>query len=191
MRETTQKPVQSEMLDSFNGERSSNGMLASLFSIIPGVGILAAVTGDLVATAAISSASQNAHDADQAKQAEASTYKEVQAVEFKFDDGEVINIPVYVASGMLYKVGRRLNAMVSPKYGTVALGRGVLFWSVPTVGESDYDLHCRIDNAEDRKTLLNSTVGLVDEARIVNAKERRLAAIQAPKTDEVAVNGTK
>lgn len=66
--------------------------------------------------------------------------------------------------------------MVCAKYGTVSLGRGVLFWSVPAVSKSDDDLYCRIDNSVDRKSLLNSTVGLVEEDRILNAKKRHAEA---------------
>jgi len=68
------------------------------------------------------------------------------------------------------------NAAVTPKYGTVSLGRGVLFWSVLAVSESNYDLYCRTDNSVDRKSLLSSTVGLVEEDRILNAKKRHAEA---------------
>jgi outer membrane lipoprotein SlyB len=183
MRESTQKPIPSEIADESNVPRSSGGIFGQILANIPGVGILAAAAGDAVAGAVVGSAISRSNDADMAKQAEAGKYKNVQAIEFKFDDGEVVNIPVFVRSGLLYQVGKRLNAMVSPKYGSLTIGIGELFSSKAEIGDSNYNTFCRIDNAEARKAALAPFKNLVDESRIANASERRqvlAATVNAP-----------
>jgi hypothetical protein len=186
LRESTQMPLPSELQDEYGAPRTSGGVVLQLLSYVPGVGAITAVAGELAAGAAISAVSSNLQDVEKAKQAASATYKDVMAVEFRFDDGLVVNIPVYVVSGMRYKVGARLNAMVSPKYGSVALGANILFAGMPDVGDSDYNVACRIDDAQARAVALEPLKSLVDEARIVNAKERRLAAAPVPKAEEVA-----
>jgi hypothetical protein len=191
LRESTQKPLPSELADGYGAPRTSGGVVFQVLSYLPGVGVAAAVAGEVVASAGISAVSSKLQEADRAKQAETAQYKDVMAVEFRFDDGEVINIPVYVVSGMRYKVGARLNAMISPKYGNLALGANILFAGMPEVGDPDYNPACRIDDVEARASALEPLKSLVDEARIVNTKERRFAATPAPKTDEIAVSGSK
>lgn len=186
LRESTQMPLPSELQDMYNAPRTSGGVVLQALSYVPGVGAVAAVAGELVAGVAISAVSGNMQDAERAKQAANATYKDVLAVEFRFDDGTTINIPVYVVSGMRYKVGARLNAMVSPKYGNVALGNNGLFAGMPDVGDSDYNVQCRIDDTQARAAALEPLKSLVDEARIVNAGERRLAVAPAPKAEEIA-----
>lgn len=186
LRESTQMPLPSELQDEYGAPRTSGGLVLQLLSYVPGVGSITAVAGEIAAGAAISAVSSSMQDVERAKQAASATYKDVMAVEFRFDDGLVVNIPVYVVSGMRYKVGARLNAMVSPKYGSVALGANILFAGMPDVGDSDYNVECRIDNAEARKAALEPLKSLVDEARIANAKERRFAAAPAPKLEDVA-----
>jgi hypothetical protein len=176
LRESTQKPLPSELADEYGGPRASGGFVLQVLSAIPGVGVAAAVTGEVVASAGISAVSSNLQEADRVKQAESAKYKDVMAVEFRFDDGETINIPVYVVSGMRYKVGARLNAMISPKYGNLALGANVLFAGMPEVGDPDYNPACRIENPEARKATLNSVRNLIDEARMANPNERRTPA---------------
>lgn len=183
MRESTQRPLASELADEYGAPRTSGGTVGQILSYVPGVGLLGAVVGEVVASVALEAASSNLQAADRAKQESKATYKDVRAVEFKFDDGEVVNIPVYVVSGMRYKAGARLNAMVSPKYGQFALGANVLFASVPDIGDKDYNQGCQIDNAEARKAILDSVKTLVDESRIAKASERRVvvaAAVIAP-----------
>jgi hypothetical protein len=133
--------------------------------------------GDLVGGAIVSTVSSNINEADRKQQIENATFKNVQAIEFQFDDGEVINIPIYVVSGMRYKPGVRLNAMVSPRYGNIALGENVLFGAIPEVGESDYIGPCRIDDPAVRKITLDASKNLVDENRIVDPQNRRLVAL--------------
>jgi len=174
LRESTQKPLPSEMAEQYGGPRTSGGVVLQILSNIPGIGIAAAVAGEVVASAGISAVSSSLQDADRAKQAETATYKDVMAVEFRFDDNEVINIPVYVVSGMRYKVGARLNAMISPRYGNLALAANVLFAGMPDVGDSDYNLACRIDDPEARKVALEPLKSLVNESQIVKPSERRL-----------------
>jgi hypothetical protein len=186
LRESTQMPLPSELQDEYGAPRTSGGVILQLLSYVPGVNVASAIAGEVVGGAAISAVSSSLQDAEKAKQAASATYKDVMAVEFRFDDGVVINIPVYVVSGMRYKVGARLNAMVSPKYGSVALGANIMFAGMPDVGDSDYNVACRIDDAQAREKALEPLKSLVDEARIVNAKERRLAAAPAPKAEEVA-----
>ena len=184
-------PLPSELQDEYGAPRTSGGVILQLLSYVPGVNVASAIAGEVVGGAAISTVSSSLQDAERAKQAASATYKDVMAVEFRFDDGVVINIPVYVVSGMRYKVGARLNAMVSPKYGSVALGANILFAGIPDVGDSDYNAACRIDNAQVRAAALEPLKNLVDEARIVNAKERRVAVVPTPKSDDVAVTGAK
>jgi hypothetical protein len=191
LRESTQMPLPSELQDEYDGPRSSGGVVLQLLSYVPGIGRVAAVAGEMAASAAISTVSSSMQDAERARQAASMTYKNVMAVEFRFDDGLAVNIPVYVVSGMRYKVGARLNAMVSPKYGSVALGANILFAGIPAVGDSDYSVACRIDDAQARAAALEPLKGLVDEARIVNAKERRIAAAQIPKSDAIAATEAK
>lgn len=191
LRESTQMPLPSELQDEYGAPRTSGGVILQLLSYVPGVNVASAIAGEVVGGAAISTVSSSLQDAERAKQAASATYKDVMAVEFRFDDGVVINIPVYVVSGMRYKVGARLNAMVSPKYGSVALGANILFAGIPDVGDSDYNAACRIDNAQVRAAALEPLKNLVDEARIVNAKERRVAVVPTPKSDDVAVTGAK
>ena len=191
LRESTQMPLPSELQDEYGAPRTSGGVILQLLSYVPGVNVASAIAGEVVGGAAISTVSSSLQDAEKAKQAASATYKDVMAVEFRFDDGVVVNIPVYVVSGMRYKVGARLNAMVSPKYGSVALGADILFAGIPDVGDSDYNAACRIDNAQVRAAALEPLKNLVDEARIVNAKERRVAVVPTPKTDDVAVTGAK
>lgn len=185
LRESTQLPLPSELQDEYGAPRTSGGEVLQVLGYVPGVSVVAALAGELVAGAAISTISSNMQDAERAKQVASATYKDVMAVEFRFDDGLVVNIPVYVVSGMRYKVGARLNAMVSPKYGSVALGANILFAGIPDVGDSDYNVACRIDDARAREAALEPLKSLVDEARIVNSKERRLAAVLVPKPAEV------
>ena len=191
LRESTQMPLPSELQDEYGAPRTSGGVILQLLSYVPGVNVASAIAGEVVGGAAISTASSSLQDAEKAKQAASATYKDVMAVEFRFDDGVVVNIPVYVVSGMRYKVGARLNAMMSPKYGSVALGANILFAGMPDVGDSDYNVACRIDDAQAREKALEPLKSLVDEARIVNAKERRVAVVPTPKTDDVAVTGAK
>ena len=179
MRESTQKPISSDLTDSYGGASSTGGSVFQVLSQLPGVGFFAAAAGDMVADVVVSSVSSSVRAADKDKQIASKKYKDVQAVEFRFDDGEVINIPMMVVSGMLYKTGRRLNAMVSPTYGNLNLGIGVMFTSTPSVGDSDYKEVCRIDSPEARKALLESVRNAVDESQIVEPGERRLAATTA------------
>jgi hypothetical protein len=187
MRDSTQKPISSELADDYNAPRSSGGFFGQILANIPGVGLLAAAVGDAVADAVVHSVSSSLKEADMAKQAEVAKFKDFKAVEFKFDDGEVVNIPVYVVSGMLYKAGRRLNAMSSPKYGNLTLGLGVMFSSEAELGGSDYSTFCRIDNVEARTAALAPFRNLVDESQIVNASERR-EVVAAAAIPPVAVN---
>jgi hypothetical protein len=183
MRESTQKPISSELADEYNVPRIGGGFFGPIFGFIPGVGLSTAVAGDVVVSAVANTISSSLKEADMAKQAETAKYKDVQAIEFKFDDGEVVNIPVYVVSGMRYKVGGRLNAMISPKYGNIALGANVFFASVPDVGDKDYKPGCRIDNVEVRRAALEDARTMVDESWIVNPSERRqllAVAVLAP-----------
>lgn len=177
LRETTQQSLPTELRDGYGGSRTSGGQIGQVLNAIPGVGIVGAVVGDLVGGAIVSAVSSNLNEADRNKQIETATFKNVQAIEFQFDDGEVINIPIYVVSGMRYKVGTRLNAMVSPKYGNIALGQNVLFGAIPEIGDADYNLACRIDDAEARKVVLESAKNLIDESRIVDPQIRRLVAV--------------
>jgi hypothetical protein len=186
LRASTQMPLPSELQDEYGAPRTSGGVVLQLLSYVPGVGAITAVASEIAAGAAISAMSSSKQDVEKAKQAASATYKDVMAVEFRFDDGLVVNIPVYVVSGMRYKVGARLNAMVSPKYGSVALGANILFAGVPDVGDSDYNVACRIDDAQARAVALEHLKSLVDETRIVNAKERRITDVPAPKVEEVA-----
>ena len=185
LRESTQEPVPSEVQDDYRGPRRSGGTFFQILRVIPGVGAVAAVAGEVVADVAISTISANAQAADRAKQAAAQKYDDVQAVEFRFDDGVVINMPVYVVSGMRYKVGTRLNAMISPKYRTVALSLNPLFGGVPDVGDKDYNVACRIDDPQARAEALEPMKHLVDEAQIVDPKERRQVEAAAPKAEDV------
>lgn len=187
LRESTQKPIQSEVRDEFDVPRSGGNLFLQVLSIVPGVSAAAAIASDVTANAAISVVGSNAHNAEKAKQEESAKYKDVMAVEFRFDDGEVINIPVFVANVMRYKVGARLNAMISPKYGQPVLGTNPMFAGVPKVGDSDYNVACRIDDAQAREKALEPLKSLVDEDRIVNAKERRPAATSLSKTDDAPV----
>lgn len=191
LRDSTQMPLPSELQDEYGAPRTSGGVVLQLLSYVPGVSAVAAMAGELAAGATISAVSSSMQDVERAKQAASATYKDVMAVEFRFDDGLLVNIPVYVVSGMRYKVGARLNAMVSPKYGSVALGANILFAGMPNVGDSDYNVACRIEDAQARAAALEPLKGLVDEARIVNANERRLAAAQVPKADAVAATDDK
>jgi hypothetical protein len=184
LRESTQKPLPSELADEYGAPRTSGGVVLQILSNIPGIGIAAAVAGEVVASAGISAVSSSLQEADRAKQAETATYKDVMAVEFRFDDNEVINIPVYVVSGMRYKVGARLNAMISPRYGNLALAANVLFAGMPDVGDSDYNPACRIDDPETRKVALEPLKSLVNEAHIVKPSERRLTTSTPPKITE-------
>lgn len=176
LRESTQMPLPSELQDEYGAPRTSGGVVLQLLSYVPGISRVAAVAGELAAGAAISTVSSSMQDAERAKQAASATYKDVMAVEFRFDDGLVVNIPVYVVSGMRYKVGARLNAMVSPKYGSVALGANILFAGMPNVGDSDYNVACRIDDAQARAAALEPLRSLVDEARIVKPNEQHMPA---------------
>lgn len=191
MRESTQMPLSSELRDGYTAPRRSGGLFLQILSSLPGVGAATAIAGEIAADVTINMASSMLQDAERLKQAESTIYKDIQAVEFQFDDGIVINVPLYVVSGMRYKVGARLNAMVSPKYGTMALGANILFASIPEVGDADYAKDCRIDNAEARMAMLEKIKATVKEDRIVNPKERRLVVISLPKTDDVEVNGAK
>lgn len=176
LRESTQKPIPSELADEYGGPRSTGGSVFQVLSQVSGVGFLAAAAGELVADAAVSTVSSSIQDADKKKQAATATYKDVQAVEFRFDDGQVINVPMMVVGGMRYKVGARLNAMVSPQYGGLVLGMNVMFSSIPSVGDSDYNEYCRIDDPEQRNALLEPARNAVVESRIVDPSERRVAA---------------
>ena len=176
MRESTQKPISSDMTDSYGGASSTGGSVFQVLNQLPGVGFLAAAAGEMVADVVVSSVSSKVNAADKEKQIAKNKYKDIQAVEFRFDDGEVINIPMMVVSGMLYKNGKRLNAMVSPTYGNLNLGIGVMFTSTPSVGDSDYKEVCRIDDPEARKALLEPVRNAVDESQIVEPSERRVAA---------------
>ena len=186
MRETKQQPIQSELKDEYSAPRSSGGVVGQVLSFIPGVGILGAAAGELVGTLAITAVSSNAQSAERAKQAQSGDYDNVMAIEFRFDDGRVVNVPAIVKSGMRYSVGTRLNTMVSPKYGSFALGSNPVFGSAPAVGGSDYSTKCRIDDPKARKTVLDSVQNLVDESRIVKPSERRMVTLPAPVVDEVA-----
>jgi hypothetical protein len=191
LRESTQMPLPSELQDEYGGRGTQGGLVLQLLGYVPGLNMVGAIAGSAVINTGLNAVGTSIQDAEKAKQAASATYKDVMAVEFRFDDGVVINIPVYVVSGMRYKVGARLNAMVSPKYGSVALGANIMFAGMPDVGDSDYNVACRIDDAQAREKALEPLKSLVDEARIVNAKERRVAVVPTPKTDDVAVTGAK
>ena len=178
LRESTQKPISSDMADAYGGPSTGGGSVFQVLSQLPGGGFVAAFAADMVTDAVVHSVSSSQKRADLEKQIASSKYKNVQAVEFLFDDGEVINIPMMVVSGMLYKTGRRLNALVSPTYGNLNLGIGVMFTSTPSVGDSDYNVVCRIDDPEARKALIDSVKDTVDESRIVNSSERRVSTVQ-------------
>jgi hypothetical protein len=179
MRETTQESLPSELRSEYGGARTSGGQVGQIISNVPGIGILGAVAGEVIGSVMISSVSTAMNEADRKKQIETATFKNVQAIEFLFDDGEIINIPVYVVSGMRYKVGTRLNAMISPGYGNIALGANALFAAMPEKGDSDYDKKCRVDDESLRHVTFNSLRDLIDESRIVNVNERRLNASPA------------
>lgn len=181
MRETTQESLPSELRSEYGGARTSGGQVGQILSNVPGVGLLGAVVGEVVGSAMISSVSKAINDSDRADQVQKMAFKNVMAIEFRFDDGEVINIPVYVVSGMRYKVGTRLNAMISPGYGNIALGANALFAAMPDVGDSDYAKKCRIDDVSIRNATFESLKNLIDESRIVNPTERRLNASVVPK----------
>lgn len=180
LRESTQKPFLSEAADVYTDQRpdGTDSLITRLLS--PFVGVGAALVADVAATSAMSSNAEKRMQAEKEKEAATHIYKDVMAVEFRFDDGQTINIPMIVVSGMRYKVGARLNAMESPKYGHLALGINVLFAGIPTIGDSDYDAFCRIDDPERRMAVLESVNGAVDESRIVDPKLRRVATISAP-----------
>ena len=182
LRESTQMPLPSELQDEYGAPRTSGGVVLQILSYVPGINAATAVAGELAASGAISAVSSSLQYVDKAKQAASATYKDVMAVEFQFDDGLRINVPVYVVSGMRYKVGARLNAMVSPKYGSVALGANILFAGIPDIGDADYNPACRIDDPQARLAALEPIKSLVDESRIVKANERRSAAeaVQKP-----------
>lgn len=175
-------PLPSELQDEYGAPRTSGGTVLQLLSYVPGINAVTAVAGELAAGGAISAVSSSLQGLEKAKQAASATYKDVMAVEFQFDDGLRINVPVYVVSGMRYKVGARLNAMVSPKYGSVALGANILFAGMPEIGDATYNPACRIDDPQARLAALEPLKSLVDESRIVNANERRAAAeaVQKP-----------
>lgn len=60
LRESTQEPVPSEVQDGYRGPRRSGGTFFQILSGIPGVGVVAAVAGEVVADVAISAISANA-----------------------------------------------------------------------------------------------------------------------------------
>ena len=182
LRESTQMPLPSELQDEYGAPRASGGVVLQILSYVPGINAVTVVAGELAASGAISAVSSSLQDVEKAKQAASATYKDVMAVEFQFDDGLRINVPVYVVSGMRYKVGARLNAMVSPKYGSVALGANILFAGIPDIGDADYNPACRIDDPQARLAALEPIKSLVDESRIVKANERRSVAeaVQKP-----------
>ena len=174
MRESIQEPLHTEMADDYGGPKRSGGSVFLLASYIPGVGILAAAGADIVADAGIAAVSKKINAEAKAKEIEYQKFSDVKAVQFRFDDGLEINVPVMVVSGMRYKIGTRLNAMVSPRYNNLALGINALFGAMPEVGDSDYNKYCRIDNAEFRKNVLDNAKNMVNEALIVNPAERRV-----------------
>ncbi len=177
LRKSIQMPLPSELADEYGGvTRTTGGAVFQVLSAVPGVGILGAVAGDVATSIAVTPAlNSNAEEAKKAKQTATQSYENVQAVEFRFDDGQVINIPVMVVNGMRYKVGARLNAMISPTYKNIALGNNILFASVPDIGDSDYNKACRIDNPDIRNAILESVKDAVDESRIVDPSERRVS----------------
>lgn len=177
LRESIQEPFPSELSDAYGGSvRTTGSSVIQVLTQVPGVGIVGALVGDAVASFVVMPVINDSNEATAKKRfAETQAYENVRAVEFRFDDGRVINIPVMVVSGMRYKVGARLNAMVSPTYKTIALGNNILFASVPDIGDSDYNVACRIDNPEERSALLESVKNAVDESRIVDPSERRVS----------------
>ena len=178
MRESTQQPISSELRDAYGSQKTSGGGLGQVLYAIPGVGIIGAAVGQVVGAALVNSVSSNSQDSGQ-KKADVVDFKNVMAIEFRFDDGSTVNVPALVIQGMRYNVGTRLNAMVSPRYGSFALGAHPLFGAAPDVGDSNYNKMCRIDDPEARKTILESVKNMVDESRIVKPSERRMISTPA------------
>lgn len=176
LRESIQRPLPSELADAYGGPKGTGGTVFQVLSGIKGVGFLAAAAAEVVSNAGVSAVSSKINADDKAREIETEKYRDVEAVQFLFDDGTEINIPVMVVSGMRYKVGVRLNAMVSEKYKNIALGNNALFAAAPDVGDSDYKKVCRIDNENLRKDVLNGVKNIINESLIVNPWERRVIA---------------
>lgn len=176
LRESIQRPLPSELADAYGGPKGTGGTVFQVLSGIRGVGFLAAAAAEVVANAGVAAVSSKINADDKAKEVVAEKYRDVEAVQFLFDDGTEINIPVMVVSGMRYKVGVRLKAMVSNRYKNIMLGNNVMFSGVPAVGDSDYKDGCRIDNEDLRKDILFSVKNIINESLIVNPSERRVIA---------------
>lgn len=176
LRESIQRPLPSELADAYGGPKGTGGSVFQVLSGIKGVGFLAAAAAEVVANAGVAAVSSKIEAGEKVKEVETERYRDVKAVEFRFDDGMVINIPVMVVSGMRYKVGVRLNAMVTERYKTFALGNNALFAAAPDIGDSDYNEVCHIDNPILRKDILTSVGNIIKEPLIVNPNERRLTA---------------
>ncbi len=95
-------------------------------------------------------------------------YEDVMAVQFRFDDGRVVNLPMVVFSGMRYREGVRLKAYYSHLHGNLQLGYNALFDSVALPDEPGYlDACSNMLSPEQTNSLLEASAYLVDETKII------------------------
>ena len=185
MRESTQKPLPTEIADPYS--EVNYGTDGTVASVLNSQGFLrmTAFAVDVLANVARGNIEASSKNTEKAQEIATAKYRNVKAVEFRFDDGEVVNFPMMIVSGMRYKVGLRTNAMISKKYGNFAIGTNGFFANIPDLGDKDYLPKCRIDDPVARKAELDKVRYLIDEAQIVDPEERRPQPMVV-KVEEVA-----
>lgn len=147
----------------FNRSGNTNDVAGPLVSggvISLGIAVVAQIASSIYA----SKAKDKAFD-DHVK---ATEFKNVMAIWFRFDSGQEVFMPVYVASGMRYSDGVRLKAYYAKFLDNIQLGYNPIFGSMPVKGDLDYDQVCGMKvDAEIGRSIIERSESLVDESKLI------------------------
>jgi hypothetical protein len=173
IRPVNQKPFQNIRNSQVVELRLPGATVIQILSNVPGASMVgtvaAAVVSDSIATSVVESANREAEAQQEATQ----NYKGVFAVEFKFDDGRTVKLPMMVVSGMRYKPGVRLYAYRNVTLnGILQVGENALFMGLPDVGDSNYAARCSSQVAlEEADATIAAFADRVDESKIIAASD--------------------
>ena len=137
-----QKPVITDFwLNANKTANGTSGIASQIISSIPGVGFLAGAFATTVTEAVIDSARNSVAPAPDER-----NFKNVYLVKFQFDDGQIIDIPVYKDNYSLFAKNRTVLAVYKEGDVVEKWAYPSASFDTPSVGAENYEKVCKVQN---------------------------------------------